>query len=505
VELLSLLLSVDPKDRKDAMQLVCTFLEQGGRLRLDGDVILSSALAQQRGAKDPVTRRWFYKYVGLSRNVAYLPFLRKSLETETDQQALAWLLGAIVAISSKETALSYIKDRDVPDDIVNRVHVFASYFQREALEGDGVRRLIDDDHPLALRWVSFLRGRWQQPFLKGRVRELNSHPDPEVAEFSIWSLSQSGAGFQDSSVDPDELAMQPASVRRWSYYLIAADTHARIAYSDLIVNQAQAESDERAREGLARGLVAGNLRGQWIGFAHEWAHTESSDRVRRALERGLIRQPVNSGQGFEDVRKAVGSGILAAQKGCWMPSKRRSIDRVNREILYVWAVDTVSYSEMDDDAQLSVVRALMNEINDQEPLASLQPSSIVYLFTGDGMIVVVRGAARPRDIFTAALDFTRRCRKVYGFEVRMGINSGSGLVLQLSDSSLQVIGNTVNNTVRVMTSAAKGGLTVSGAYYDDAFQGGRVSVPGVNFISREASDKHGNILRLYDVVEESIT
>ena len=435
-----------------------------------------------------------------ARTVYSLCVLSLSGEDAFDLK-MTWLVGAIVSISSEDTVLSYVQDFDIPDEIVNRIRLFAGYFRREMLEGDQLQRLIKDDNPLALRWTSFPRGRWQESLLQGRVRELNSHPDPEVAEFSIWSVSQSGDGFRESSIDPDRLTIQAASVRRWSYYLIASDMNARIAYSDLIVDRAQAEPDERAREGLARGLVASKLLGEWMHFADEWAQAESSERIRRVLQRGFTGQAFELARGSSSVWRSALAGPFAIKGGQTVAGKKSTIENVKREMLYVWAVDTVAYSQMDDDAQLSVVKALLAEIGDQEPLASLNSSDLVYLFTGDGMIVVVRGATRPRDIFTAASDFLRRCKKVYGFSVRMGINSGSGLVLQLSDSSVQVIGNTVNNAVRVMSSTEQNGFAVSGTYYDDAFQGGRVSIPGVRFTSRNAADKHGNTLRVYDVIE----
>lgn len=182
-----------------------------------------------------------------------------------------------------------------------------------------------------------------------------------------------------------------------------------------------------------------------------------------------------------------------------MQTTRQQITDVRREMLYVWAIDTVSYSKMDDDAQLSVVRALMGEVSGQEPLSRLGPDRIIYLFTGDGMIVVVRGVERPKDVLVAAHDFLRRCRTVYGFQVRMGINAGPGLVLHLSDGAVQAIGNTVNNAVRVMAAAEADTLTISDAYYTDAFQSGRSAMMGLKFEPRESTDKHGNILRLYDV------
>ena len=369
-ELVSLLESLDLKDRKDALQVVCNALEAGMTLRLENNLLLASLIARQRHSSDEVLRRWFYKYVGLVRAHSYLPWLLGQLTIETDLQTLAWLAGAIVALLGPANALAELRHKDLPDDIARDALIYGAYFRPELIDTHTVERLTNADTFLINRWATFLNARWREKQLSEYVRELGEHPDAEVAEFALWSAMKQGTNVGETLLDPDKISEAPAAVRRWAYHLIAADNSARIAYSDLILRARTDEHDERAREGLAAGLIKARLDGRWLDFANDWRRNDPSERVKRVLRSGLVHT----------VRSTPHARVFqaAAKKADEPSGQRRSsmkgvpkVVESRREMMYLIAVDTIAFSEASDGDQLSIARNILEEFSVQQELVRL--------------------------------------------------------------------------------------------------------------------------------------
>lgn len=500
-ELVSLLASLDVRDRKDGLQAICDALETGYELRLENNLFLARLIAEQRNSTDEVLRRWFYKYVGLRGAGSYLPLLLSRATEESDPQTVSWIIGATVALLGLEPAVAELRSHGVREDLLAHARTFGAYFRPDLIDKQLVQALTASDDDLLDRWASFLSSRWRESELQEYVRELNLSLDAEVAEFSVWSVSRSSGHLVDTRLEPDIIPDLPSQVRRWCYYLIAADADARLAYFDLISKARGDEPDERVREGLATGLVRSPLRGRWAEFAIEWSQDENSDRVRRILDRAThtrrSRSPSNVMYRASGPRSAHRKG--KKQRAMFGLTK---VDTTKREMVYFLAIDTVSFSEASDDDQLSIVKSLLSELAGQTELLSLPAGSVVSLFTGDGVIIGIRGEGHAFVPLRSALTLLRKLQTVYRYEARLGLNSGSVYVLSMSDGSVQLIGHAINQSVRVMTAAASNGVVVSDAYYNEVLHQGREPFPGYDFVRRDATDKHGNAFVCYDVVEK---
>lgn len=504
-ELVSLLASVDARDRKDGLQAICEALEDGYELRLENNLLLAGLIAAQRNSSDEVLRRWFYKYVGLGQATAYLPVLLTRASAERDPQTIAWLIGAVVALMGLEEALDHLRNAGVNEDLLVHAPTFGAYFLPELRNKNLVGVVTTDEDALLRRWASFLSSRWRESELQEYVKELNQTEDPEIAEFSVWSMTRSSGRLVDTRLEPDRIPNLPSQVRRWAYHLIAADREARLAYFDLIADARSSEREERVREGLATGLVRSPLTGPWLDFTAEWASEETSPRVERILMRALAkgRRGSRSHHVFATRRQRARSPIPERAQRTMFGVNR--IDSSRREMVYFFAIDTVSFSEASDSDQLSIVTSLLTELAGQTELLSVPGGNVITLFTGDGVIIGIRGAENALAPLRSAVALHRKLQTVYRYEARFGLNCGSVYLLAMSDGSTQMIGHAINQTVRVMGATPANTVAMSEAYYTEVLHQGREPFPGYTFARRESEDKHGNALMYFDVLEVRAT
>jgi class 3 adenylate cyclase len=163
----------------------------------------------------------------------------------------------------------------------------------------------------------------------------------------------------------------------------------------------------------------------------------------------------------------------------------------------VLALDTVSFSSRDDTMQLRIVKDFTRMVN--EILVAKGVSSLITLFTGDGLILVLKAAGDSRLAFEVGVEMMRMNRGLSKYDLRIGVNNGDVQVVTLSNGAKQVIGHAINWCCRVMDAAGKDSMAISDNYYASVLGAGRESIAGVDFNSREAVDKLGNRLPLYDV------
>src|SRR5260221_9222646 len=234
-QLIRLLLSYDaPAMKKRGLQNLCAALERG-RQPLQREPMIA-AIGGLKDSEDVKVRRWFYKAVALRRATDLLPQITyQVLFSETDPENVSWAVTALFSIAPPEHAARVVKDR--------KLRFFETHLELAAqlftdgeplVHPDGQLLLfrIEND-PLTAKWFTLLfgygRSDRREALLPYPTREVVSafgrHHDPEVVEYSTWSLFRAqGTTDRDSALSCDDFFDRPSNVRRWHYPLLAKTT-----------------------------------------------------------------------------------------------------------------------------------------------------------------------------------------------------------------------------------------------------------------------------------------
>ena len=212
---------------------------------------------------DILVRRWASKAItllglGTATNVNVL---YKALSSEQDFENRAWLISAIGKLAIQSNVKKICEDAGI--DYLKEYELAARLFSEQRFDSLGSKFIdIESDTNHALLWLSLSEGYEKAPENVAHVtydnveiiRQLNSHPDPKVAEYSVWSLWQHpDRSAKDLFLEEEKYAVQPSGVRRWLYRLHAKDPEELLKRTDFLQSFYQDASRE-AREGLALGL-----------------------------------------------------------------------------------------------------------------------------------------------------------------------------------------------------------------------------------------------------------
>ena len=505
-ELVYLLRREVPRDRKLALQLICETIEAGWTLDWRRDPELARLVSEQKGSPDTDVRRWLYKVIGLSRDIAFVPYLRGQLTVESDPEGRSWGAAALIAIAGADAAFDYFRSAGHSQSEINDSLVSARYFRPlgPPIDHQIINRLLNENEPLSLRWLSLIYGKKADLVPRDMVRELNRHDHPLVAEYSLWALTHDPLSrFSDTSLFPQDLPAMPANVRRWYYQFLTHDPLAVLPNWD-VVEVAMSDPAPEARQGLATGLAQLRLPRHLAEQMVQWFEVEGDIGVRRALMKGFIHNRRHSAvyrSTVAAVQSAMNGAVGAGEFGGLLPpapSKAASIFVVQRarrakgpELLGIpdirdatedffsfLAVDTVRFSERPDKEQLAIVQSFVDSFRAQQDISRLPSEDVIPLFTGDGLILAVRGASNATVVLDSALDIRRRQLSLFKYELRFGVHCGSTQLVLLSDGSRQLIGHAINWTARVMSCAEPSEILVSGAYYGQVLHDGRELLRG---------------------------
>ena len=163
-------------------------------------------------------------------------------------------------------------------------------------------------------------------------------------------------------------------------------------------------------------------------------------------------------------------------------------------------LDTVAYSEQDDDTQLAIVRSFLTYTRESWQEASTPLARPVILFTGDGLIFGIVGEEGPRLALDVAVKVWKKLNSLAKYETRIAVHAGPVNVVTLSNGSLQLLGHSVNWLCRAMNATANGALSVTDEYRSTVLQGGREIVDGLTFARRETTAKHDRVLIFHEAV-----
>ena len=246
-----------PQNVKTALQRLCGLLEKG--VFFPDRPAFRQPVLSLLYHKDLLVRRWATKAIALlGMGTTTSPnIVLDALKRESDFENIAWFIAAIGQLYS-ETNVKKICD-DAGIDYLKEYELAARLFLNARFKALGPKFIdIEKDGNLALRWLALLEGYKKAPENVAHhtysnsemVRQLNTHPDPTVSEYSIWALWQNPAtGYDHLMIKCPDYVQKPAGVRRWIYRLFTKTTDVILSELDAF-QQFSSDPSEKAREGL---------------------------------------------------------------------------------------------------------------------------------------------------------------------------------------------------------------------------------------------------------------
>jgi class 3 adenylate cyclase len=374
-----------------------------------------------------------------------------------------------------------------------------------------LRKILEKGDVTALLWVSLVYGISGGHLGEDRgnpkelVRDLNTHSDAKVSEYSIWGLFRSDVGgFSDIAIPPQSILSFPPNVRRWYYRMLTKVPETLDANFDLMEEAIRTESSSEAREGLAIGLATLEPDSGIARLMLDWYGRERNTLVRAKLLEHFAR--FHSYQSdYRDViakdqdlgpyerrlmaiavspREPLTVELQSKHKTRTEEEERMSIAIIGRESVrtsYILAVDTVDFSRESDTIQLSLFRDLLQDFGTDRSLHGVRQEDLITLLTGDGLIVVAGGEDNRLLPLRLALSILERYERTRGKKIRCGVNSGPTHWIEMSDVTRQVIGHAVNWAARVMAAAGGNEVLISDNYYKEIAQPARSELRGIKF------------------------
>ncbi|MEV6302529.1 hypothetical protein AB0M02_24155 [Actinoplanes sp. NPDC051861] len=356
------------------------------------------------------------------------------------------------------------------------------------------------------------------------LTELNSADDPAVVEYSLWALHQDRAGsVRDVRFAPYSVVTAEPNVRRWYYRLLTKDARYSETYADVVQWAMFDDPVGVSREGVALGLAH-----RWPGkrlatLVVQRFYEEPDPLVRMAMVRGFARWRGRS----EQYRQALdwaknndpaswpdsnGKSDSATRRGgmLLMPPKRRNLQhdamastamtRVESSEdvhAYILALDAVGFSLKTDSEQFTIFNDLLALLSHSEALRRVPIVDVLSLLSGDGLIIVGKGADNRHLPLQLALEILDTFHQLRSYQLRIGINSGPVRWIHLEDGSRQVIGHSINWAVRVMGIAQPNEVVVSDNYYVENVRSQLDRLRGIAFSERDGETKHGETVKGY--------
>ena len=431
---------------------------------------------------------------------------------ETDPENVSWATAAL-SVHAAHSEVRKAVEQGEHDYRGTALELAPRYFEARAgpLGLDVVRRVMDGDDYLQHQWLTLLRGKDPDTVAQDVIIELNRHPSPVVAEYSIWSMFRDPAGrVFDVAVRQSEVPELQPNVRRWYYRLFTKDpTNLSWPNRDVVEFAITDDPSADAREGFALGLRY--YPGDEIGrMLVDWYKREESPLVRRALHRHfgefwkeneLYRQILHaedlSSEGYGYSLPKLGS----TRKELPRMESLRILEELDQQAFIV-AVDAVGFSLMYDVDQVRVFRDLIGELSNAPSVRGATPETFVHLLTGDGFILAFLGMEQRFQPIRLAMELRRATESLRAYGLRFGAHAGPARVISLSDGTRQLISSAINWAARVMSAGESNQVLISGEYYDSFVKNSLNEFPGVDF--KEVTlppTKHGEDIRGFEVRE----
>jgi len=294
----------DPESKKIGLQRLCKLYRQG--LRYRDDERLAIHLMGLLFNDAPKVKRWALNALALAGTRTNVVAIVEAIHrNRNDPDILAAGISALCALLPEDEARSELAKADLPIEgsILLAAVQHSGHFQEELR---ATRVNIDTAGSTELRRAGILIGLDRAPenlfspslHNEKIIGELNSHPDPIVAQYSIWATYENPKlGLKNLRLPLHDVASKPTNVRKYVYQLIVKDVATAQDNLDFLVMGSEDESAD-ARAGLATGL-----RDIYFDSLEtvvlDWYEDEDADLVKQRLLEHMAKNASRS-PGYRD-------------------------------------------------------------------------------------------------------------------------------------------------------------------------------------------------------------
>lgn len=278
----------DPESQKVGLQALCKFYRQGLRFR-DSERLTVHLMGLLFSAAPKVVR-WALNALALAGSrhnvVAIVGAIQRN---KSDPDIIGAGVSALCALVSEDEARAQLAKADLPIEgaILLAAVQHSGHFQNELRVA---RVNIDYADPSQLRLAGVLVGLDKAPENlfsishpnRDVIGELNYHPDPIVAQYSVWATYEHPKfSLKNLRLPLHDVPSKPANIRKYVYRLVVKDAATAQDNLDFIVMGSEDESAE-ARAGLASGLKDIYFDGV-EEIIIDWYQDEDDDTIKQRL------------------------------------------------------------------------------------------------------------------------------------------------------------------------------------------------------------------------------
>jgi nucleoside phosphorylase len=250
----------DPESKKLGLQRLCKWYRRGLRLRQPENICIHLMGLLHDGY--PKVVRWALNALALLGTGQNVRAVTEAIQRHRhDPDILGAGVSALCALLPADRARAELERADLPlsGAILMAAVQHSGHFQSELRMA---RVQIDTAESPELRLAGVLLGLDKapehlfSPTLPNHeiIGELNSHPDPIVAQYSVWAIYEHPKlSLQNLRLPLHDVEAKPANVRKYVYQLATKDAQtAQDNYDFLVLGSEDPALD--ARIGLASGL-----------------------------------------------------------------------------------------------------------------------------------------------------------------------------------------------------------------------------------------------------------
>ncbi|WP_083860013.1 5'-methylthioadenosine/S-adenosylhomocysteine nucleosidase [Bradyrhizobium diazoefficiens] len=288
----------DPESKKIGLQRLSKLYRQGLQHR-DPERIAIHLMGLLHD-EAPKVKRWALNALALIGGQNNVRAITEAIQrNRNDPDILAAGVSALCALLPVEQARQELERADLPIEgaILLAAVQHSGHFQSE-LRIARVR--IDYADEPELRLAGILVGLDKAPehlFSLNvpnyeAIGELNSHPDPIVAQYSVWATYENPRlTLKNLRLPLHDVDAKPPNVRKYVYQLAVKDVQTAQDNYDFLVLGSEDPSAE-ARVGLATGLRSVYFDGLET-LVMDWLNDEDADRVKQRLLEHMARNADN--------------------------------------------------------------------------------------------------------------------------------------------------------------------------------------------------------------------
>ena len=290
-------------------------------------------------------------------------------------------ISALCALLPADEARKELEGADLPIEGATLMAAVqhSGHFQSELRVA---RVQIDYAEPAELRLAGVLVGLNKAPehlfslssLNSAVIGDLNSHPDPIVAQYSIWATYENPTlSLKNLRLPLHDVESKPPNVRKYVYQLAVKDVQTAQDNYDFMVLGSE-DPDPEARAGLATGLRDIYFDGL-DAFISDWLEDEDVDRIRQRLLEHMARNADKSVTYSAPVLRAFGAAntgsltrarleAAARHTSLYAAMKRIEYDAEGRDLFQMEKETSSRQSDADNRATSSkvlIVTALSKE------------------------------------------------------------------------------------------------------------------------------------------------